>query len=528
MSNLLEESQKQLAEADALDRELREAVAAKQYAGLLKKAARLLELNDGHGLARQLANRLQEALCRKVRAALADHRYDEALRIASEVPESLRTEETQKLQEHAAELSWMLDDLSQSPVVDDPFSRLPIARSSPRQKDARLRELAAELRKKVAQAGAPRLAPVAWALPPIEPTLGIPVEWLAFPSSLTLEKHADPATLADGPGEFLVACGLALQGLGLAEMQTNLAAGDDGGFVGRMKNMMRPRTARSAWGIDIGAAGLRAVKLALDRRQKRPVISHVRFVAHRKSFSQAVSDVERDQLFDDALLEFIKQGDAKADRICAGISARWLLRKQFKLPPMSPAKLERTVEYKARLLMPMKLDNLAWGYHVLGQTADIKVLPAVAGKNSERNSPSQTRENDVVVLAVKRPQVDRLLQRFRERGLPVDAVQGDAIALYNMIFYEHFAGNAAGCAPPTADPLAILDVGADSSTLTVCGPQSFWFRNFGIGGQSFSRAGARVPTHVRPGGRRQTPSGKGQAAEPALRFDSAYLRRTGA
>jgi len=488
---LIAECSEKIDEIESLERDLQTAVASKRFEGVLPKIERLLSLKPDHALARQLAAQIQDHLCRGAEKLAAERQFEKALQWLEQVPPALRSEKLSSLVDRVAETAYMLYDLRNAPYIDDTLLEMAARCRKRMPDDEKLAKICAQM---AARAGALRqaaYAPVAWAAAPAETPFGMPVDWLWRLTSVVPAESCDTAVLGRHPGGFLSAAGMALQVLGIGPVKINLLPADYHSVFGRVKQLMRFR-GRSAWGIDVSRSGIKAVKLTPAEPPHAATIEAAICVPHRKPLNQAVNDAEEERLIDESLKQLFSSAAIGSDRVGVAFSSRWLLLRQFKLPPIDVHKLPALVEFESRVQVPIALEELVWGF----QTIDEFAAAPDDAKASEKAAIPR-REYEVVVAAVKRALLARLLARFQSMHVYVDAAQADALALYNAVFVDRFerGGEAASAGKSNGElrgsqngNLLIVDIGADSSNAIACGPKLLWTRSLGVGGQSYTRA----------------------------------------
>jgi type IV pilus assembly protein PilM len=470
----LKEARSRLDEIGVLRRQIREAVAVRQVSNLLPQLDRLLALEPDNAEAAALAGKLQTRLCQAARERLARHEYDRALKLVEQVPETVSTEETRKLYEQTAELAWLSWDLRHAPYVDPPLVAVGrrLRKLAPR--DAHVEKLHAELERRAKiVAENHRTTPLAWAAPPQGSPLGCPVEWITSLPSLQPREGAELDALGEHPGTFFVACGLALQGLGRAPVKINLLPPDTGGLVGRMGRMVRKLPSKSAWGIDLSSHALKAVRLVYQEKQHRVLIDACDYVEHRKPLGQALNDTQRRTLLEETFRIFRARNKVKADRVCAGLPGMLAVCRHLTLPPVEKSKIPSVVQYEAKIHLPYDLAELAWGYHLLDDTGE----------------EHDVRHHEIALVAVRREQLRQHLERLSGLDVQVDEIVGDCLALHNALLYDRLACRRQEKEEaPDEGNVAILDMGAESTSVVVSSPRTVWFRNVGVGGMNLTRA----------------------------------------
>ncbi len=478
-------------EIDSLERDLQTAVASKRLDGVLPKIERLLSLKPDHARARQLAARIQDHLCHGAEKLAAERQFEKALQWLEQVPAALRSERLSALIDRVAETAYMLNDLRNAPYIDETLVEMAARCRKQMPDDEKLAKICAQMTARAAAARQRPFAPIAWAAAPAETPFRMPVDWLWRLASVVPAESCDTAALELNPGGFLSAVGMALQVLGVGPVKINLLPADYHSVFGRVKQLMRFR-GRSAWGIDVSRSGIKAVKLASAEPPHAATIEAALSVPHRKPLNQAVNDAEEERLIDDSLKRLFSSAAIGNDRVGVVFSSRWLLLRQFKLPPIDVHKLPSLVEFESRVQVPIALEELVWGF----QTTDEFAAVLSDSKASEKPTTPR-REYEVVVAAVKRALLTRLLARFQALNVYVDAAQADSLALYNAVFVDRFerGGEGAAAGKSNGEPrgsqrgdLLVVDLGADSSNVIACGPKLLWTRSLGAGGQTYTRA----------------------------------------
>ena len=323
MEELRAEVMARKGEIATLHQELRSAVRQNRLLDLPSRIERLLLLKPDHAYGRELAGKLQERLIEAAEKHLAEHHYDEALKLLEQIAPHVRTPRAEQLHRQVAELAWLAWDLRNAPLADATLLAVAerLRRLAPR--DGRVGKLAAELQRRGRlAAGQGGGAPMPWARPPRQTPLGVPVEWLAGFRRLRLAEGPPQPEFLRQPGRFAVACGLALTGLKRAALPLNLLAADQRGVFSRVSQIVRSRGERPAWGIDLGPSGLKAVKLAWDETKQQAVIEAAALIEHGKSLSHAANEAEERRLVGDTLNAFLDQQETKSTQVCVGMPGR--------------------------------------------------------------------------------------------------------------------------------------------------------------------------------------------------------------
>src|SRR5437762_1134810 len=229
---------------------------------------------------------------------------------------------------------------------------------------------------------------------------------------------------------------------------------------------------RGVWGIDIGLAGLKAIRLVYAEGAKQVLATAFDFVPHPKILSQP--DANPEELIAQALDTFLSRNKLQGDAVAIGVPGQTALARFIQLPPVESSKVAEIVKYEAKQQIPFALEEVIWDYQPLsvGMEESGFMLDAEVG-----------------LFAMKRDQVQQHLAPFLRRKVEVDVIQIGPLALYNYLCHDRF-GQVPGDKNPDAqeDYTLLLDMGADNTTLLVSNGKKIWNRNVPLGGNHFTRA----------------------------------------
>jgi type IV pilus assembly protein PilM len=476
---LCDELRGRAAEVAALHEEIRTAAKSPLSLSAVPKVARLLQLQPGHAEAQRLAGRLCVAMANAARKQLAQHKYEEALKLLDQLPGGMKTAEMQTLLDQVRQRAWLARDLRTAPMADTPLLAVAKRLLELEPADPQATKLLAELQRRATAASKdPKKIVRPWAAAPKQPKLGCRVEWLTGFHRIGFGAGLDATLLAQHPGRFFTAAGLALQGLDEAAVEINLHPGEGGGVLSRVAKLVAKFGAKSAWGLDLGNSGLRAIKLARNAADQSVQIVACDYVEHAKPLHHAMNDDDARALAEDSLRTFAARSELKGSRICLGLPSGMLLMRQLKLPRSDEEKLARLIAHEVRGMFPLPLTELVWAYVPLDDRSS-QMLHA-------------TRMREVLTVAAKRVQLKDRLSRLHAAGLPVDVVQCDCLALWNFLAYEYLepmkgqSGTAAAGTESTT-PIALLDIGSTSTSFFVATPHLAWLRHTGLAAEQFTK-----------------------------------------
>lgn len=229
---------------------------------------------------------------------------------------------------------------------------------------------------------------------------------------------------------------------------------------------------RSAWGIDIGQAGLKAIKLRPEDGGVRAVAFD--YIPHPKILSQP--DAVPEELIRQSVEKFMSRNKVTNDLLGISVPGQTSLAKFIKLPPVEPGKVAEIVQYEAKQQIPFALEEVIWDYQSIGGGVEESGFML---------------EAEVGLFAMKRDLVYKEMAPFTEHKAEIELVQVAPLALYNFLSYDVLGFRTDGEVtepPDSEDYYIVLDMGADNTTLLVSNGRTIWIRNVPIGGNHFTRA----------------------------------------
>ncbi len=225
------------------------------------------------------------------------------------------------------------------------------------------------------------------------------------------------------------------------------------------------------WGIEVGQAALKAIKLRPDPVTGRVVAEAFDLVQHPKILSQP--DATPAQLIAEAFETFLGRNSLKGCRVAMSLPGQSALARFIQLPPVESSQIAKIVEYEARQQIPFALEEVIWDYQPLG------------GGTEEGG---YTLEAEVGLFAMKRDQVETAMAPFLDRKIEVDLVQIAPLALYNFLTYDRLGMREGKEFEAPDEYTMVCDLGADNSTLLISNGDRIWIRNVNVGGNHFTRA----------------------------------------
>jgi type IV pilus assembly protein PilM len=162
----------------------------------------------------------------------------------------------------------------------------------------------------------------------------------------------------------------------------------------------------------------------------------------------------------DAIQRIFAKQNIKNGRISTSISGHSVIVKRIALPAQTGEELAQSIRWEAEQHIPFDISDVNMDYQVLGE------------------NPS-TGDLDVLLVAVKKDKITDYTSVIKMAGRTPVLVDVDAFALQNA--YE------ANYAPADRDTVALLDIGARTTTIDIVSGTDFLFtRDVGIGGHQYT------------------------------------------
>ncbi|MBS3820463.1 MAG: type IV pilus assembly protein PilM [Planctomycetes bacterium] len=213
----------------------------------------------------------------------------------------------------------------------------------------------------------------------------------------------------------------------------------------------------SVWGIDVGQAALKAVKLirGVDGNHQ---LAAFEVIEHSQILSNAGD--EAPMVVQTSLDAFLARHDVTDSELAVSVLGQTSFTRFVKLPPVETKKIPDIVRFEAEQQIPFDIDEVTWRWQTF----------------LDPDSP----DVEVGIFAMKKADVSEMLSYFLGAGMEVDTVQMAPLALYNMmVFDQQIAEDGA---------TLLLDVGADKTHLVIADGARTWTRTIQIGGNSFTEA----------------------------------------
>ena len=214
-----------------------------------------------------------------------------------------------------------------------------------------------------------------------------------------------------------------------------------------------------AWGLDIGATSLKALKLRRDG--DRVAVEAFDVIEHDKFLSEP--DVDRDAIIRTTLQKFIDRNNPRRDTLIISVAGSKTFARFVKLPPVEPKKIPEIVKFEAIQQIPFPLEQVNWDYQTFANPESPDV--------------------EVGIFAMKKELVAQELSNFQAHRMTAHGVQLAPLALYNAAVFDEWTDGKGA---------VVVDIGAEHTDLVIVDGGRLWLRTINLGGNHFTEALAKA------------------------------------
>ncbi|MBU3729757.1 MAG: type IV pilus assembly protein PilM, partial [Phycisphaerales bacterium] len=216
---------------------------------------------------------------------------------------------------------------------------------------------------------------------------------------------------------------------------------------------------KAAWGIEVGTAAIKAVRLVRDGNDV--VVTDFAVIPYSKVLT--TPDLDVDGMIRVGLGQFVQANSEKLGKepIVVSIPGQMAFARFAKLPPVEPKKIPDIVKFEAAQQIPFPIDQVEWDYQTFQQ----------------KDSP----EVEVGIFAITKERLAQRMALYAECGLFPEALTLSPLALFNAVSFDLELAD-------DASPLAVVDIGTSASDVVVAQGGRCWIRTFPLGGTHFTEA----------------------------------------
>ena len=206
---------------------------------------------------------------------------------------------------------------------------------------------------------------------------------------------------------------------------------------------------KSAWGLEIGDSGLKAVKAsARDGELFIEAIDRIDY----SSIEHEVTS-KKPELIEDAVNIFKERNlISKSDKIIVSLSGKMILSRFFSLPPIKKSRIAEALRYELRKQVPFEPDEIIWDYQQF---------------EGDRVTDSSVK---IGLFATKKENIYGLLPSLAPIRVNLDAIQITPIAIYNLV---HLSSDS-------DEDVIVVNVEQGNTDFIVVGRSKYWNRSIPI------------------------------------------------
>lgn len=211
--------------------------------------------------------------------------------------------------------------------------------------------------------------------------------------------------------------------------------------------------------LDIGEDSIKLVELVQEGETVK--LSNIDLVKLPAAQAEGSSS-ERAQVLKTLIANLFTKHKISPKDLVLGISGQAVFIKFLEILPVSKEKIEQTIKYEAQQQIPFSLDEVEWDAHLFDQ-------------HGETEAPSAYR---VLLVAIKKDNLTAYANSVEQMGLTPSILDVSTLALYNCCKFNHDYDEK--------KLTAVIDIGAKSTDLLILEGDTFWMRNFAVGGANIT------------------------------------------
>jgi type IV pilus assembly protein PilM len=228
------------------------------------------------------------------------------------------------------------------------------------------------------------------------------------------------------------------------------------------------RKNKSVVGLDLGRQVVKAVEISLEGPE--PVITGF-------AWAEIGSEEERSE----AIARVFQEGRFRTKNVVTSVSGQSVVVRYITMPQMSDSELSQAIRFESDKYLPFDADEVQ---------IDCQRLQRSQPATGEGVADGEE-QMGVVLAACRNNEVQEQIEAIKSRGLSPMAIDVDVFALANA--WELCGLSEAEIDETDAErAIALVDVGASGTSINVlCGGETCFSREIGIGGRDMTQAAAR-------------------------------------
>jgi Tfp pilus assembly PilM family ATPase len=456
----LASSKEFMQEVEGLEAEAKRSIESKDWVWAGGTLGRLLTLIPDHPVYTKLASDISKKIAESAEKLFATGRFSKALDYLHALPSVCQNKHTDKLIVQAEDLVWMGNQFANQPfamgTLEAVAHRLLGDAPQDRAAAARLQEIKAR-RNSTDHDPRSRLhryegSGVSF--------LGGLIDYLHQPQAFDW-SNLDQRQSCEG--FYSVALGAALSGLGLGRPIPPLWSNSSG-----LLSSFRRRNENVCWGIDIGASGIRAVRVEKEPSNQL-IVRQAEQIEFEVPLSRGKTQSSQSEVVRKGITDLLAKIEINGEPTCVSFRASEAIHHFFRLPPVAKKQAAKLLEVERRERIPLSIDDVSTSTWV----ADVDGL--------------LTSGIPATFIAVRKHTISSFVELLKTAGLNPSTVISESVALVKFVDVEFAKELDPGESPTDKYPtIALLDSGADTTKLVLVSQLEYWFGHFDAGGESIT------------------------------------------
>ncbi len=218
------------------------------------------------------------------------------------------------------------------------------------------------------------------------------------------------------------------------------------------------KAGKSAWGLEIGDRGIKAVKAS--SRDGQLFVETIDRIDYPSQDNE--SALNKPKLIEDAVGIFKERNLInKSDKIIVSLSGKMILSRFFTLPPIKKSRIGEALKFELRKQVPFQPDEIVWDYQQFDDDG-------VASKGVK-----------IGLFATKKENIYGLLPSLTPIKANLDAIQITPVAIYNLVRLSSGSNGDA----------IVINVEKGNTDFIVVGKSRYWNRSIPVSevGMAFIR-----------------------------------------
>lgn len=226
-------------------------------------------------------------------------------------------------------------------------------------------------------------------------------------------------------------------------------------------------------GIDVGNSALKLVQL--DNNKGKPKLVTYAYVEQNHDILKSGSDNAKEKLTE-SLKVVCQKAKTTTTKAVAALPSYTVFSSVITLPEMSKKELESAVQWEAKKIVPMPLEEMILDWKILEENSQETPAPAAEKTGVSQIQSKPKKYSKILITAAPQNLVTRYLEIFKAANLELVSLETEAFALERVLVGHEKI------------PIMIVDVGAATTNISVVTSSvPLINRSIDLGGQTITR-----------------------------------------